>query len=289
MTVAGSPERSKLSASSSLTSDRSFTGTNDRASVLADRRMRERVLLHPGAVRAPWPRELDPEELVPRPGFFQGLRRSRSATRSARARRPRRARRRRGIAGHADRYQDKSEHRPGPGAREDSEESSCISLNRGQSRVVVIECASENWTHSIRGDATLTIERCHAIGEREDRMVQPSYRRDRRDSSAVLGESLARRFGRPAVRRCATGRIPGDRQPRCESARRSGPSIGVTPAEGDRWLEDLVQQDDLAESAGRGQQLRISTPVSVAGCPGCSPVDAGCRPCTPGRGARQRA
>ena len=30
MTVAGSPESSKLRASSSLTSDRSFTGTNDR-------------------------------------------------------------------------------------------------------------------------------------------------------------------------------------------------------------------------------------------------------------------
>ena len=30
MTVAGSPESSKLRASCSLTSDRSFTGTNDR-------------------------------------------------------------------------------------------------------------------------------------------------------------------------------------------------------------------------------------------------------------------
>src|SRR4051794_22464807 len=35
------------------------------------------------------------------------------------------------------------------------ESSSCISLNRRPTRVVVIECAPENWTQSVPGDATL--------------------------------------------------------------------------------------------------------------------------------------
>src|SRR4051794_10625933 len=34
--------------------------------------MRERVLLHPGAVRAPWTGELDPDQLVSRSRFVKG-------------------------------------------------------------------------------------------------------------------------------------------------------------------------------------------------------------------------
>ena len=51
--------------------------------------------------------------------------------------------------------EEQAAHRRGTGAHEVGEAPSCISLNRQRLCVVVIECASENRTHSVRGDATL--------------------------------------------------------------------------------------------------------------------------------------